>query len=220
MDPSAPWNAPEREEPADDRELVQAAQAGDREAFDRLVERHQGRTYGLVFRILGDREGAMDTTQDVFVKAYTALGDFRGDAAFSTWLYRIALNQARSELRQKRSAAPRVVHLYARRDEDDTRAEEVPDETYEPTRMIGRQETIEMIQSVLGTLDAEDRDLIVLRDVQGLGYDEIARIVERPLGSVKSTLHRARLKFVERYRLAERGGTVRGASLTDRGAVG
>jgi RNA polymerase sigma-70 factor (ECF subfamily) len=207
-----------------DEELVRAAQSGDRAAFDRLVERHQDRTYALVLRILGDRERALDTTQDVFVKAYTALKSFRGEAAFSTWIYRIALNQARSELRQKQSHGPKVVHLYGRREDDDMRAEEVPDRTYEPTRMIGQQETAEMIQSVLRTLDPEDRELIVLRDVQGLGYDQISRIVERPLGTVKSTLHRARLKFVERYRLAERGASTRSrteeAPVSDPGVVG
>jgi len=226
MDQSTPRNELGTESDAgpSDAELVDAAQGGDRAAFDRLVERHQDRTYGLVLRILGDRERALDTTQDVFVKAYTALNSFRGEAAFSTWIYRIALNQARSELRQKKSQGPKVFHLYARRDEEDTRAEEVPDRTYEPTRMIGRQETAEMIQSVLRTLDPEDRELIVLRDVQGLGYDQISRIVERPLGTVKSTLHRARLKFVERYRLAERGASTRtgtrGAPVSDPGAMG
>jgi RNA polymerase sigma-70 factor (ECF subfamily) len=219
MDQSAPLNEAGRPAGLSDQELVAAARGGDRSAFDRLVERHQGKTYGLVYRILGDRERAADTTQDVFVKAYVGLARFRGEAAFSTWIHRIAVNQARSELRQRRGSGPKVVHLYARREDDDTRTEEVPDRTYEPTRMIGQKETATMIQSVLGTLDPEDRELIVLRDVQGLGYDEIARIVERPLGTVKSTLHRARLKFVERYRQAERGTLPEGAPLTDQGAL-
>jgi len=226
MDQSTPLNELGTEDHAgpSDEELVKAAQAGDRAAFDRLVERHQDRTYGMVLRILGDRERALDTTQDVFVKAFTALKSFRGEAAFSTWIYRIALNQARSELRLKQTHGPKVVHLYARREEEDMRAEEVPDRTYEPTKMLGQQETAEMIQSVLRTLDPEDRELIVLRDVQGLGYDQISRIVERPLGTVKSTLHRARLKFVERYRLAERGASTRAATqqarVSDPGAMG
>lgn len=205
MDPTPAVSGTKASVEPSDADLVRAAQRGERSAFDRLIERHQDRIYGLVYRILGDRERAADTTQDVFVKAYTGLPRFRGDAAFATWIYRIALNQARSELRQKRNPGPKVVHLFARREDDDTRSEEVPDHTYEPTRMVGRKETARTIQTVLSSLDADDRELIVLRDVEGLGYDEIARITERPLGTVKSTLHRARLKFVERYRLAECG---------------
>lgn len=198
--------------------LVEAAQGGDRAAFDRLVERHQQMVFGLVGRLVDDRELAADTTQDVFVKAFVGLRKFRGEAAFSTWLYRIALNQARSVLRQKRAPGPKVFHLFARRDDDDARTEEVADETYEPSAMVTKQETAQLIQSVLCTLDPDDRELIVLRDVQGLGYDEIAEVIGRPLGTVKSTLHRARLKFVERYRLVERGAA--GApDLSDRGAV-
>jgi len=211
---------PENTAAPGDAELVKAAQSGNREAFDRLVGRHQDRTYGLVFRILGDPERAADTTQDVFVKAFLGLEKFRGEAAFSTWIFRIALNEARSELRQKRASGPKVFSLYSKREDDNTRAEEVPDETYEPTQMIGQKETAERIQAILGTLEPEDRELITLRDVQGMGYDEIARIVECPLGTVKSTLHRARLKFVQRYRLAELGGTLKAPKVSDQGAVG
>ncbi|MBN2490636.1 MAG: sigma-70 family RNA polymerase sigma factor, partial [Planctomycetes bacterium] len=186
MDPSAASNETDRPAGPSDAELVASARGGDRAAFDRLVERHQDRIYGLVYRFLGDRERAADTTQDVFVKAYVGLARFRGEAAFATWIYRIAVNEARSRLRPKRGAGPKLVFVGGGGGDEEDRAVEIPDRTYEPTRRIGQQETAARIHGVLGTLDPEDRELIVLRDVQGLGYEEIARIVDRPLGTVKS----------------------------------
>lgn len=211
-------DSPQQDSGIADEALVRAAQAGDRTSFDRLIERHHGMVFGLIVRVLGDREAATDATQDAFVKAYTGLKHFRGEAKFTTWLYRIALNQARSVIRKRKAGGPKVFSMFSRRDDDDTRTEEVSDLTYEPSAAADRRETARTIHAVLDTLDDDDRELIVLRDVDGMSYEAIAELLEKPLGTVKSTLHRARLKFVARYRLVADGAA--GAPELDRGVLG
>lgn len=173
-----------------DRELVERARAGERAAFDLLVERYQRRLLRLVLRLLRDQAEAEDVVQETFLRAYRALPRFRGDAAFYTWLYRIALNGARNTiLRRRQRAAPAPSQLPA------------------PVREIGTPESMLLSKQVMQTIDAalealplELRTAIVLREIEGLSYEEIAQIMECPLGTVRSRIFRAREAIARRLR--------------------
>lgn len=178
-----------------DGPLVERARGGDREAFAALVRRHQGRIHGLVARVLGDQERAAEVAQEVFVRAFMGLRRFRGEAAFGTWLYRIALNELRGTLRRRPRREPLPV---------------VPASGDNPARRLQRRETAAQVRAVLAGLRPEERELLVLRDMEGLTYAEMAALLGKPLGSVKSALHRARLRFAERFRRLEAGGRPEG----------
>lgn len=176
-----------------DRELVERARAGERSAFDLLVARYQRRLLRLVLRLLRDQAEAEDVVQETFLRAYRALPRFRGDAAFYTWLYRIALNGARNAiLRRRQRAAPQGV---------------TPAQLPAPVGEVGTPESLLLSKQVMQTVDAamealplELRTAIVLREIEGLSYEEIAQIMECPLGTVRSRIYRAREAIARRLR--------------------
>ncbi|MBM3469622.1 MAG: sigma-70 family RNA polymerase sigma factor [Armatimonadetes bacterium] len=163
----------------DERDLIHRSRAGEIEAFDLLVRLHQDRVYNLAYRITGNREDASDAAQDAFVRAYQALPRYREDAAFSTWLYRIATNAA-LDLVRRRPAHPAVELSAEFRAIDD------------PEAAANRREVTRRVHAALGRLPVEYRTAVVLRDLQGLAYDEIARVLQVPLGTVRSRLARGR----------------------------
>lgn len=163
----------------DERDLINRSRAGEVEAFDLLVRLHQDRIYNLAYRITGNREDASDAAQDAFVRAYQALPRYREDAAFSTWLHRIATNAA-LDLVRRRPAHPPVELSAEHRAPDD------------PEAVANRREVTRRVHAALGHLTVEYRTAVVLRDLQGLAYDEIARILQVPLGTVRSRLARGR----------------------------
>ena len=163
----------------DERDLINRSRAGEIEAFDLLVRLHQDRIYNLAYRITGNREDASDAAQDAFVRAYQALRRYREDAAFSTWLYRIATNSALDLVRRRPAHQP--VELSA-----EYRA---PDD---PEAAANRREVTRRVHAALGHLTVEYRTAVVLRDLQGLAYGEMARILQVPLGTVRSRLARGR----------------------------
>lgn len=176
-----------------DRELVERARAGERAAFDLLVARYQRRLLRLVLRLLRDPAEAEDVVQETFLKAYRALPRFRGEAAFYTWLYRIALNGARNAiLRRRQRGAPHGV---------------APSQLPAPVPEIGTPESMLLSKQVMLAIDAalealplELRTAIVLREIEGLSYEEIAEIMECPLGTVRSRIFRAREAIARRLR--------------------
>ena len=159
--------------------LIARSRGGDSGAFDLLVEKYQDRVYTLAYRITGHHADAQDAAQDAFVKAYLALGAFRGDASFSTWLHRIAVNAAYDAVRRRPPAAPDPVE--ARRMPADPLADRAE-----------RVEARERIHRAIARLPLEQRAVVVLRDVQGWSYEEIAAIVAVPIGTVRSRLARGR----------------------------
>jgi len=176
-----------------DRELVERARAGEREAFDLLVARYQRRLLRLVLRLLRDQAEAEDVVQETFLKAYRALPRFRGDAAFYTWLYRIALNGARNAIlrRRQRGASHGVA----------------PSQLPAPAPEIGTPESMLLSKQVMLAIDAamealplELRTAIALREIEGLSYEEIGQIMECPLGTVRSRIFRAREAIARRLR--------------------
>lgn len=173
-----------------DDELVQRAKAGDLAAFDILVARHYRHVFALAFHLLGNADDAADATQDAFLKAFERLSQFRGDAAFSTWLYRITINACHDLQRQRRPTPFSQLN-----EEDNESVAALEDLRPDPEEMWQRQEQQEAVQKILASLPEEFRQVIVLCDLQGLTYSEAAAVLGMPEGTVKSRLHRARHAF-------------------------
>jgi RNA polymerase sigma-70 factor, ECF subfamily len=167
-----------------DAECVKRVQRGDTESFEILVRRHQHATFNLIYRFLGDYDEATETAQEVFLSAYKSIQHFRGDATFSTWLYRIAFNHASSRRKSLNSKLQRQVAL-----EDDVM---LVDCGADPETSAERKEIQQCVQQALNSLDGDDAQIILLRDLQDVSYEDIARTLDVPVGTVKSRLHRAR----------------------------
>jgi RNA polymerase sigma-70 factor, ECF subfamily len=186
------------DEPKREQALVRMSQQGDRSAFNQLVEQHQAGAYTLAVRMLGDSEIAADVTQDAFFSAYRAISSFRG-SSFRAWLYRIVSNTCIDHFRTQRRHP--VVSLDAALDttgsgEGTTVGPYLPqamiDSTWDPEKLALQAETARQIQSALLELPPDQRLALVLCDIQGLPYDEIARVMETSLGTVKSRIARGR----------------------------
>ncbi|AGL00774.1 RNA polymerase sigma factor [Desulfoscipio gibsoniae] len=178
-----------------DEVLVQKSKDGDLEAFDELVRRYESKIYGLVYRFMGNHADASDLAQDTFIRLYQALAGFRGDAAFSTWLYRIASNICRDEIRKRQRR--RSVSM----DEMiDASPANVPtaDDSYSPEETVQRREMQRQVQFCLNQLSDDHRLILIMREMQGLSYEEIAGVLQCSLGTVKSRISRARNALKER----------------------
>lgn len=167
------------------------AAAGDRDAFDALVRRHQARTYNFVRTMVRDEAEAEDLTQDVFVRVWRSIGRFRGDSAFSTWLFRIAVNVARTHL--SRRSRWRLFSRPASDASPDAPAE--AEDPPSPERLEDDVVRRDAIDRALATLSPDLREAVTLRDVEGLEYREIARALDIPLGTVESRIFRARQRL-------------------------
>ncbi|MBX6314749.1 MAG: sigma-70 family RNA polymerase sigma factor [Isosphaeraceae bacterium] len=176
----------------DDQDLIAACRAGKVEAFGVLVRRYQDRLYPTVLRLVGCAEDAQDLLQDTFLRAFEKLGRFHGESSFYTWIYRIAVNLALSDRRRRRAArrAPEV-HGEAFDPPD-------PSDDSDPSLPLERAERDERVQEALNGLASDHRAVIVLKDLDGLRYEEIASILGVPVGTVRSRLHRARCELRER----------------------
>lgn len=182
-------------ETLDDRALVTRTQEGNREAFSTLVTRYQDRVVNLVYRRLDDREAALDVAQEVFIKAYRGLDRFQGNSQFYTWLFRITMNETISA---RRKTGRRQPPLSLDRETSEGTRHEPPDTTYEPSAEAERHDDQAMVQRAIYELDDDVGQVLVLRDIEGLSYQEIASILGIPVGSVKSRIHRARKTLRER----------------------
>lgn len=174
----------------DDVQLVTRAQSGDRAAFGSLVERYQERVLNLCYRRLNDRELALDATQEAFLKAYRGLARFRAESRFYTWLFRIAVNEATTA--HRRRTRRRAGSLQAEGAEGERLPEPAADESYDPQAEVARGDERTVLMAAIAELEEEQARVVILRDVEQLSYQEVADILEIPLGSVKSRLHRAR----------------------------
>jgi RNA polymerase sigma-70 factor (ECF subfamily) len=177
----------------EDSALAMAAQGGDVGAFERLVERHRGRVYGLALRMLNSPEDAAEVLQEAFISAYRNLGSFRGDAQFGSWLHRIAANHALMRLRHRRVVRDVEAPL-----EEPTFNERgsLVDEVAEVKDAEGQAMDHELrraIEEAAARLGDEYREVFVLKDLEGLSYEEISELTGASVPAVKSRLHRARL---------------------------
>ncbi len=168
----------------DDAECVRRVQRGDTGCFEILVKRHQKATFNLIYRLLGDYDEAAEVAQEVFLSAYKSIKQFRGQANFSTWLYRIAFNHASTRRKSLKLAEQRYVPL------DNT--DIVGENPIDPAKSAEQKEIQQRVQQALNSLDKEEAMVILLRDLQDVPYDEVAAILGIPMGTVKSRLHRAR----------------------------
>ncbi len=181
----------------DDTALVNAYLVGETRSFDVLVERYQTRLLNFVYRIVGDRERAEDLVQEVFVRVYRHLGRFDRSKKFSTWIYTIASNLAKNELRN-RSRNPLVLFTSMTKGwEDEERPLEFEDPTSRPDDMFRKRHVRELVESSVAQLPTHHREVFMLREIEGRSYEEIAEITHCNLGTVKSRLNRARNSFAE-----------------------
>jgi RNA polymerase sigma-70 factor (ECF subfamily) len=182
----------------EDRDLVRQAKDGDKEAFESLVRRHQSRVFAVAGGILRNREDVEDIAQQVFLKAYFSLKRFDQRAAFSTWLYRITLNECWDLLR-KRKVRPLVleVDLSEEQARQYQAAEEVADGRPDASDRLAARERVEQL---LECLEERDRSMLVLKEVQGFSVEEIAEVLELNANTVKVRLFRARQRIAESVR--------------------
>jgi RNA polymerase sigma-70 factor, ECF subfamily len=175
----------------DDASLIAATLAGDTAAFGTLVTRHQDRLYNSLLRVLGSAEDARDVVQDAFVQSFVKLETFRGSSAFYTWLYRIAFNLAMSHARRDKPT----------RSIDQAKlgcGSEPLDGEPAPETILAQRESVELVHAALARLSFEYRQILVLREIDGCRYEQIAEILELPIGTVRSRLFRARLELKNR----------------------
>jgi RNA polymerase sigma-70 factor (ECF subfamily) len=173
-----------------DAECLRRLHQGDTDAFEILVRRHQKTIFNLVYRMLGDYDEAAEISQEAFLSAYRAIGQFRGDANFSTWLYRIALNHAHTRRKSLVNQQQRLVPM------DST--EPICDGRPDPEEAAQRKQIQVRVQDALNSLEPDDAKIILLKDLQDIPYEEVARVLEVPVGTVKSRLHRARRALKEK----------------------
>ena len=176
----------------DDGALVERAKGGDEDAFASLVHRHRDRAFAVAYRLVREREDALDVSQEAFVRAYQSLRGFKGEARFSTWLHRIVVNLALDHLR-------RQAHHEAGEYKDARALEEAAHQVVAPTpdpqQAVEATEMRRLIQEGMAGLPAEQRTALVLREIEGLSYKEIARAMRCSIGTVMSRLHYARRKM-------------------------
>jgi RNA polymerase sigma-70 factor, ECF subfamily len=198
------WDVPEADDTSE-RRFILRLQARDERAFNELVETYQGRVFRLVFRMLARRDEAEDMAQEVFVQVFKAVGTFRGDSKLSTWIYRIAVNLCKN----------RTKYLARRHTDAQDELEPVADraalsqgkgvtfgDVERPDQMVEGYQIERVVQECIGELDPDFREVLVLRDVEDLTYEEIAEITGLADGTVKSRIHRARAMLKTRVEKA------------------
>jgi RNA polymerase sigma-70 factor (ECF subfamily) len=178
---------------ADDSRLIADCLQGRTAAFGELVRRYQDRLYNTVFRLVDNAEDAQDVVQDAFLNAYQSLDSFKGDAQFFTWLYRIAVNTAISLKRKQRVA----LTLKASRFSDEGTEPLDPSEVSRPEHALEQAERERRIQETLNRLSPEHRTVLILKDIEGQKYETMAEILQVPVGTIRSRLHRARMELRE-----------------------
>jgi RNA polymerase sigma-70 factor, ECF subfamily len=172
----------------DDLELIAESLAGKSAAFGQLVQKYQDRLYNTVVHVVGSTEDARDVVQEAFVQAFVNLESFQRTSAFYTWLYRIAFNVAATHGRKKR---PCVSVEHAR----ETTGQEPVDRRAGPTQRVEQEERCRCVREAINALGEEHRAVLVLREIDGCCYETIADILDLPVGTVRSRLHRARLQL-------------------------
>ena len=177
-------------EKAIDQELVKQAQAGDTKAFEMLVTRYQQKVANIISRYVRDRDEVLDVAQEVFIKVYKALPRFRGDSAFYTWIYRIAINTSKNHLVAR---SRRIQNSDVEPEEAERYASALEMQNFDtPEAEYARQEIETAVTKAVDELPEDLRSAIVMREVDGLSYEEIAKAMDCPIGTVRSRIFRAR----------------------------
>lgn len=182
-----------------DQLLVERVQAGDKRAFDVLVSKYQRRLMRLVSRLVHDPAEAEDVVQETFIKAYRALRHFRGESAFYTWLYRIGINTAKNYLVTQGRRTPTSTDSDAEQAEAFDDGDQLRD-INTPESMLASKQIADTVNAAMDTLPLELRTAIVLREIEGLSYEEISTIMMCPIGTVRSRIFRAREVIAEKLK--------------------
>jgi RNA polymerase sigma-70 factor (ECF subfamily) len=182
-----------------DRQLVARAQSGDKRAFELLVEKYQRKLARLLSRFIRDPAEVEDVTQEAFIKAYRALPAFRGDSAFYTWLYRIGINTAKNYLMAMGRRAPTSTEIEAEEAEGFEEGEQLRD-INTPESLLLSNEIAETVNATIEQLPEELRTAIQMREIEGMSYEDIAKAMDCPIGTVRSRIFRAREAIAEQLR--------------------
>lgn len=174
-----------------DEQLLSSVANGDLDAFDIIVKRYQDRLLNFVLRFIGEQETAEDIVQETFLRVFRKRKEYRALANFSTWIFTIAGNLAKSELRRRK----RWRFMFLDGNEREERQVDIPDESYRPDYVTETEMTSTLIQEAISSLPSHYREVVLLRDVDGMSYQEIAEIVGCPIGTVKSRVNRGRFRL-------------------------
>lgn len=183
-----------------DRQLVERVQRGDKYAFDLLVVKYQRRLARLLSQFVRDSAEVEDIAQETFIKAYCALPSFRGDSAFYTWLYRIGINTAKNFLVSQGRKAPATINGFDNEDAENFEGADQLREMNTPESELMGKQVAQTVNQALDALPEELRTAIILREIEGLSYEEIADIMECPIGTVRSRIFRAREAVADKLR--------------------
>jgi RNA polymerase sigma-70 factor (ECF subfamily) len=178
-----------------EKQLIQKAKMGDEKSFESLILGCQSKAYNLAIRYLKNEEDAMDALQESFIKIFRHLNSFKEDSRFDTWVYRIVVNTCNDILR-KNSSRKTTDSIFRTEDDKET-VLEIPDSSGAPEEVYDKKEKSEHIMSCMDKLSQDQREIIILRDIQGFSYDEISEILKCSVGTVKSRINRSRLKLRE-----------------------
>lgn len=174
----------------DEKQLIELIQSGDRQAFNELVERYQNKVIHLSYGMLSDYQDACDAAQEVFVKVYRSLDNFRGESSLATWIYRITKNVCADFLRKRKD------HLVSLDEQNEEGIKiEIVDTSKSPEQIAEKKEIQRLVHEALKALDDNSKLIITMFDLEGLSYDEISIVLNLPIGTVKSRLNRAREKL-------------------------
>lgn len=190
------------EELESDDYLVEKALDGEIVAFEKLVTRYQNKILGYVARMTnGDREEAEDITQETFIKAYRSLDSFRGQASFSTWIYKIATNLCIDRARMRKRRPQQAYSLDEPFENDEEKGgRELPDSRFEPSKGVEKDEMRQVVRDTVAGMPEKMREVLIMCDLQGMSYEDIAQILNVPLGTIKSRLFHARADLARRLR--------------------
>lgn len=183
--------------PTETRRLVARCKRGERGAFDDLIRRYEKKVYNFAFRLSGNYDEANDVASETFVRVYNALHNFRGDSSFITWLFRITTNVYLDERKRKRARPYESLDEMIELDET-TVVRQIEDPTPTPAESVEKQESSDILQQAINSLPDYQRMMIVLYHTENRSYEEIAEVLELPIGTVKSRLNRARLSLREK----------------------
>ncbi len=200
-----PSEADQKMSPLRERILVRRLKEHDQRAFSEFVRTYKNQVFNLVFRMLGNREEAEDVAQEVFITVFKNIGSFRGDCRLSTWIYRIATNHCRNRIKymsrrkmqEHREYQDEIGRLQPK---DGMASQPTAGSVARPDQMAEGRQMEQLVQQAIRSLDNDHREVIVLRDIQSLAYQDICEITGLPQGTVKSRLHRARLALKEKLR--------------------
>lgn len=179
-----------------EKDLLKRSKSGDIEAFELLIEAYQKKVFNLAYRMLGNHDDASELAQEVFIKVYRSLKSFKEESQFSTWIYRIATNVCLDELRKRKNKKLIYIDESIKGEEEDLNRQ-VEDNRPTPDIIAERNHLKKAVNSAIQTLSEEHKIVIILRDIQGFSYEEIAEIVKCPTGTVKSRINRARQALKE-----------------------